>query len=290
MLGKYLNPQNDFAFKQIFGKEKNKDILIHFLNDVLDHSSIGTIKQVFFIPPVQDPELRVKKTSVVDVLCTDEKGYQYIVEMQVAKQSYFIKRAQYYAAKAYSSQLDKGGKYENLKAIIFLGITDFIVFEKKIPYKSDHIILNKNDHSHDLKDFSFTFIELPKFKKCIHELDTMLEKWVFYLKHTPDINSKEHQKLISQNPILKKAYKALDRSNWTEAELRNYNEQEKERMDEYDRIKTATQLGEKRGIQLGEKRGRTKGIEEGEKRVLEALIKQGYLSKEVAEKYLKNKK
>ncbi|KJV69906.1 PD-(D/E)XK nuclease transposase family protein [Orientia tsutsugamushi str. UT76] len=32
---KILDPKNDVAFKKIFGSEKNKDILIHFLNDIL---------------------------------------------------------------------------------------------------------------------------------------------------------------------------------------------------------------------------------------------------------------
>jgi hypothetical protein len=31
---KLLDPKNDVAFKRIFGTEKNKDILIHFLNDM----------------------------------------------------------------------------------------------------------------------------------------------------------------------------------------------------------------------------------------------------------------
>jgi predicted transposase/invertase (TIGR01784 family) len=44
----------------------------------------------------------------VDVLCKDENGVQIIVEMQVSPQQGFEKRAQYYAAKAYSSQLNKG--------------------------------------------------------------------------------------------------------------------------------------------------------------------------------------
>jgi PD-(D/E)XK nuclease family transposase len=30
---KFLDPKNDFAFKQIFGTEKNKNILVHFLSE-----------------------------------------------------------------------------------------------------------------------------------------------------------------------------------------------------------------------------------------------------------------
>jgi len=56
---------------------------------------------VTFLKTVQDPETAAKKTSVVDILCKDENGNQYIVEMQVAKKKGFEKRAQYYASKAY---------------------------------------------------------------------------------------------------------------------------------------------------------------------------------------------
>lgn len=35
VLEKYLDPKNDVAFKKVFGSEKNKDILIYFLNNIL---------------------------------------------------------------------------------------------------------------------------------------------------------------------------------------------------------------------------------------------------------------
>ena len=34
MLSRFLNPKNDLIFKYLFGTEKHKDILIHFLNDI----------------------------------------------------------------------------------------------------------------------------------------------------------------------------------------------------------------------------------------------------------------
>jgi len=36
VLSKFLDPKNDFAFKKIFGTDKNKNILIHFINDVVE--------------------------------------------------------------------------------------------------------------------------------------------------------------------------------------------------------------------------------------------------------------
>jgi len=180
MLSKFLDPKNDVAFKKIFGTEKNQDILIHFLNDMLVFKEGKPITKVSFLKTVQDPEIAAKKTSIVDIMCADEVGNQYIVEMQVAEGDGFIKRAQYYAAKAYSSQLKVAGKYHTLKEIIFLAITNFIMFPEKKEFKSDHVILDKITNEHDLKDFSFTFLELAKFKKTKDELTSIIDRWSYF--------------------------------------------------------------------------------------------------------------
>jgi len=49
LLGKFLDPKNNIAFKKIFGTKKNKDILIHFLNDVLTFKEHGQIVEVNFL-------------------------------------------------------------------------------------------------------------------------------------------------------------------------------------------------------------------------------------------------
>src|SRR5579863_3095135 len=151
-LSKFLDPKNDIAFKQIFGTEKNKDILICFLNDMISFPGGTKIETVRFLKPSQDPDAAIRKQSIVDVLCVDEKGCQYIVEMQVANTKSFVKRAQYYAAKAYVNQMDAGDAYQDLKEIIFLAITDFVMFPDNPEYKSDHVILEKNSLEHHLKD------------------------------------------------------------------------------------------------------------------------------------------
>lgn len=80
-LSKFLDPKNDISFKRIFGTEKNKDILIHFLNDILGFTGKSTIKDIEFLSTIQDPDIASKKQSIVDVLCRDENGLQVIVEM-----------------------------------------------------------------------------------------------------------------------------------------------------------------------------------------------------------------
>ncbi len=80
-LSKFLDPKLDLTFKKIFGTEKNKNILIHFLNDILGCTEVNTIQEVEFLSTIMDPEIASKKQSIVDVLCRDENGVQVIVEM-----------------------------------------------------------------------------------------------------------------------------------------------------------------------------------------------------------------
>ena len=233
---KFLDPKNDVAFRRIFGSEKNKDILIHFINDILELKDRDKIKEITFLPTIAVPEIAAKKQSVVDVLCKDENGVQLIIEMQVAPQEGFEKRAQYYAAKAYSRQLNKGKKegarYIDLKAVIFIAISDNIIFKDKIFYKSDHIMLDKESYAHDLKDFSFTFIELPKFKITdINLLTNIVEKWCFFFKNADKTSEADLRKLIGSDNVIERAYEELNQFNWTEDELLTYEQETKRIMD-----------------------------------------------------------
>ena len=221
-ISKFLDPKYDVAFKKIFGTEKNKDILIHFLNDMLVFKEKNPIQEVVFLKTIQDPDIAAKKTSIVDILCKDGVGNSYIVEMQVAKTKGFEKRAQYYASKAYSGQINQGGEYRTLKEVIFLAIADFVMFPNKAQYKSDHIILDKETHEHDLKDFSFTFLELEKFTKTKEEISTLIEKWAYFFKHADETTEADLKGIIGQDFIIQKAYEELDRFYWNEDELSAY--------------------------------------------------------------------
>ncbi|RYE05579.1 MAG: Rpn family recombination-promoting nuclease/putative transposase [Rickettsiaceae bacterium] len=188
----------------MFGTEKNKDILIHFVNDILELRGDDKIKEVTFLSTVQEPEIASKKQSIVDILCVDEKGAKIIVEMQVSPQEGFEKRAQYYAAKAYSRQLNKGkeegSRYKDLKAVVFIAISDYTVFPDKVFYKSDHIILDKHTYAHDLKDFSFSFIELPKFKITdLKLLTNIIEKWCYFFKNAHKTSERDLEQIIGSD-------------------------------------------------------------------------------------------
>ncbi|WP_339046953.1 Rpn family recombination-promoting nuclease/putative transposase [Candidatus Mesenet endosymbiont of Phosphuga atrata] len=256
-LSKFLDPKNDVAFRRIFGSVNNKDILIHFLNDILDLTDVDQIKDVSFLSPIQDPEIISQKQSIVDILCTDSNGIQMILEMQIAKTTGFEKRAQYYAAKAYSSQAHKGDQYHNLKGVIFIAIADFILFPEKLAYKSDHVTLDKITYQHDLKDFSFTFIELPKFNKTKEDqLENIVEKWIYFFKYADATSEKDLKKIIGSDVIIGRAYDVVNEYNWTPEERLAYDQATKCTDDYLSSLEEKFDVGKKEGIQIGSLQGK----------------------------------
>jgi len=286
-LSKFLDPKNDVAFRRIFGSDKNKDILIHFINDVLELKNKNRIKEVTFLPTIQVPEIAAKKQSTVDVLCKDENSVQLIIEMQASPQQGFEKRAQYYAAKAYSRQLDKGkedgGRYTDLKAVIFIAISDTIIFKDKIFYKSDHVILDQQSYAHDLQDFSFTFIELPKFKITdISLLTNILEKWCYFFKHAGETKEADLPKIIGADTVIERAYEELNQFNWTEIELRTYEQETKRIMDNRAAEDYLIETAKAQGMAQGKVQGIAQGIQIGEARLLKMMLTNGNSIEEIA--------
>ncbi len=209
MLQRYLNPQNDIAFKRLFGQEKNKELLLALLSEVLEGQIKDPLKEVHFLPPFQEPEVVEYKQSIVDVLCRDEKGTQYIIGMQVAHQKVFCERAQYYIARAFSSQMKKGGKYEHVKGVIFLAFCNFVLFPSKQHYKSEIGSWDNETRSHQLDKLDFTFVELPKFQKQYHKEISELtqeEKFYYFLVHAPETKPEQLAVLTKQDKVMKKAY------------------------------------------------------------------------------------
>ncbi len=279
-LSKFLDPRNDVAFKRIFGSEKNKDILIHFIDDIMGFQSNSKIKEVTFLSPIQNPEIAYKKQSVVDVLCKDSNGVQIIVEMQISPSKGFEKRAQYYEAKAYSRQLNQGtsedGLYANLKEVIFIAISDYSIFPEKQDYLSHHVILDKITYEHDLKDFSFTFIELPKFKiEKIEKLTTIIEKWCYFFKYAHETSESDLKKIIGSDIVIEQAYEALNQFNWTEEELLSYEQELKRVWDNRAAESYALEMAEKMGMEKGMEKGMEMGVAKGEARGIEKGIEKG---------------
>jgi len=151
---KFADPKNDIAFKKIFGDENHKEVLISFLNAVLDFQGEQTIVEVELTNPYQVPKIEALKETILDIKVTNQKQEHFIVEMQKKDLGDFAKRSLYYTSKAYVNQLDAGKNYHKLKKVYFIGLLNFTMFEGQSCI-SRHLILNQETNTQDLDDFEF---------------------------------------------------------------------------------------------------------------------------------------
>ena len=123
MSARYINPFTDYGFKKLFGEEANKHLLISFLNDLLPIDD--KITSISFKKNEQQGDIAVSRKAVYDIFCEDEKGNQFIVEMQNARQTYFKDRAVFYSTFPIREQAQKGDWDFKLKAVYCVGLLGF---------------------------------------------------------------------------------------------------------------------------------------------------------------------
>lgn len=74
---------------------------------------------------------RKGKMTILDIKAVDEKGVLYDIEMQLAEQEFYDKRAFYYWAKVYSYQIESGEDFDLLRKTIAINILDFNYLEEE---------------------------------------------------------------------------------------------------------------------------------------------------------------
>ena len=220
------------------------------LNAVLGLEGEHAIAEITILNPYQAPKIDLLKETNLDLRAKTQQGVTFIVEMQVEKEDFFAKRALYYTSKAYVGQIQRGDQYPKLNQVIFVGILDFSLFDGD-DYLSTHLIVNQNTLKQEIKDFELNFIELPKFHKQEQELDTIIEKWVYFFKHAGNLTV--IPKPLSEPPELIEAFELLEQHTWTQEELDIYESWLIRDASHLYALETAKRDGFKQGLEQGRK-------------------------------------
>ena len=123
-------------------------------------------------------------------------------------------------------------------------ILNFNIFDNE-SYISRHLIINQETQTQDLEDFEFSFIELPKFTKGLDELETILDKWIFFIKNAKDLTM--IPQTYQSNPPFKEAFDIASQNTWNKKELEVYEYMGLKEFDEINAIRTAEKKGLERG-------------------------------------------
>lgn len=287
----YINPFVDYGFKKLFATEANKDLMIGFLNAILDDTGDPVVDLVYKNVE-QIGEFNGTRANYFDVYCETETGRKFIVEMQNTWKPFFKDRTLYYIAKPIRDQglkevADSVKGYEvridpeefksaskkkpkwnfRLNEVCLISVMNF-TFPKR-EYKEDEyfhkVMLSDVDDHHVFYDkLSLYYIEMPKLDNVKLKLDTPREKWIYALYHLwrYDIYPEE-----LKDDIFRKFYHEADYANYDMDEQLAYERSCKVYLDTYNEIEGGRILGREEGYQLGFEKGVNSGREEGQRQL-----------------------
>ncbi|MDR1369495.1 MAG: Rpn family recombination-promoting nuclease/putative transposase, partial [Dysgonamonadaceae bacterium] len=178
---KYLNPLTDFGFHKLFGTEAYKELLIDFLNEVIQEE--GEITGLEYLPESHWGPKKEDRSAVFDIYCKNEFGY-FIVEMQIARQTYFKDRCVYYSTFPIQEQALKGEKWKyKLTPVYTIAILDFEPLDEQPGYYHEVKLIDVRTKEVFYDKLTYFFLELRKFNKRQDELVSNFERWIYLLKH-----------------------------------------------------------------------------------------------------------
>ena len=248
---RYINPLTDFGFKRIFGSEPNKVLLIDFLNVVLpaehrvkdltyrNNENVGNTT----IDSLRDG--KAERKAIFDIYCESETGERFIVEIQKVKQNYFKDRSIYYSTFPIQEQAEKGDWNYKLSAVYTVGVLDFIFDDHKDDSTIMHVVELKNQNCEVFYDkLKFIYLELPKFKKTIDQLENHFDKWLFLLKHLYELNDRPE---ILQESVFRRLFEVAEIAQFSHAEQEGYENSLKYYRDLKNVVDTSREEGREEG-------------------------------------------
>ncbi len=256
---KFLDVKTDFAFKKVFGSVNSKDILISFLNSVIEFDGTRKIKDLIIVDPYSIPLLKGMKDTYVDVKAELDDNSRVIIEMQVLNHEGLEKRILYNAAKNYSVQLKKGDAYHLLNPVIALTITDFVLFKNTEELINNFKLIEKKQFIEYSDDIELVFIELPKYHKTEAELATVRDKWLYFIKNAGSLDYIPG----NLNHELEKAFNIANEANLSEEELELQHKKKDWIYIQKSSIELATRTGLQQGLEQGLEKGLEQGLEQG---------------------------
>ena len=238
---RYVNFYTDFAFKKLFGTEINKDLLISFLNALLQGRE--EIRDISYLNTEHLGTQEYDRRAVFDVYCTNEKGEYFLVEMQKGEQQFFKDRSIYYSTFAIREQAPRGEWDYGLKGIYTIGIQNFCYDSQDPSYYHEVKLMDTSTKEVFYDKLTFIYLEMPKFTKTEAELETLFDKWLYAIRNLASLMERPH---ALQEKVFQHLFEAAEIAKFDCKERYEYEESLKNYRDWFSVMQTAELRGEKR--------------------------------------------
>jgi predicted transposase/invertase (TIGR01784 family) len=278
----YINPLTDFGFKRIFGEERNKALLINFLNEIIEEER--KIVDIEYQPTFQTGVWEEDRKAVFDIYCKNDRDEFFVVEMQKVRQAYFVERSLFYSTFAIQKQARKGEWNFSLKAVYTIAILDFNLFEidKNQPdfcIERIHLVRKSTGEKYSNK-LNFIFLELPRFCKELNELTSNFERWLYCLKSLSKLDSQPEE---VRGAIFDDLFEEARINKLTKRDMETYRKSVLEYADVRSAVEYAQETFYNKGRTEGWSEGRLKGLEQGRIATVEKMLELNFQISDISQ-------
>jgi len=123
-----ITPTSDLFIASLWSAPKNEPILRSLLSGVMTDIGQPPVAKATVLNPYNIQEFAIDKQIRLDVHVEDELGAKYDIEVQKEKHDDFYERMLLYWGETYSSQVQRGERYNLLRPMRSVIITEFPVF------------------------------------------------------------------------------------------------------------------------------------------------------------------
>ena len=307
-----FNRLNDAFFKSVMASPERKHITVAFLNALMSHAyseGFPEIEDIEFLDREPVTKWEGEKVPRFDVFlraffCNnviEERLFH--IEVQDAKDIFFMKRGFFYSCRDYAGQSERGHGYEDFKPVVFTGLLNFGLYgESDSPseWYNLHKVLNMSTHKCDCDLLDMHFAELStlrrKWRRVKHKPSTKFEELMFYFgnvggkrmgdtlvqeiaDHNPIVaDLLEYEQEFRTDPLLMRQYVFAERAHYDYLANLKYEREEGREIGLKEGLKEGREEGFKegraKGLEEGLLKGRSKGLEEGrEEGLLKGFVK-----------------
>ena len=269
---KFYTCKRDIAFKEVFMKEENKDLLIPLLELCLG-IKINNLEYLNLEDNVDYVKTRRKS---YDLRVSTNIG-RIMIEINANIYDYSRMRQMSYISNEYSHIIRKGGEYDEEIDVIQINFTYGLMTNFREEYKylyddKDYRIYEVRDDTgkNYVKNFKIYEFNMDYYMNFWYDKnEEMINKYKFIIMM--NLNLEELKELSKNNKVVDKYMEELDRVNKDPdfVEYMSYEEDLEKRINT--RINRAKRIGKREGIEQGIEQG----IEENTKEIALKMLKKG---------------
>ena len=275
---KNIKPIYDLVVKKVF---RNETVALEFVKDIFDlpakSAKLIEGNQIFMANSKVESDFNI----TIDILVELDNHAQVIIEVQLAKQVFFINRIWAYLYKQVNDNIErlkqnekeKFAIYKKLPPVYIAAIVDNNYFDGeeaistfliKEETRNTELKMYVDNDTKDIPLLKIVFLELKKYNENLKN-DYKKIRWLEFFGNK--------QYTSEPDDVLVQADNLLNLRNWTKEEKRMYDEATRQQ----DHYWASLTYAQEEGVRLGIEQG----IEQGRITVIVNLVKEGIITKEM---------